>query len=150
MPGHPAGSPIPSPDINCVDCCRWCEPFFPIPHVLPLFKKQNKTKPINQENNGKKAFLLSCLLLWRLHLDSSVPSSSPQSRKDTDVWGVGPAQGLRDGEGPGHTAHKGRLRELPLVMRVARHQSRLPSEAVDAPSLEVFKVRLAGALSNLV
>ena len=90
------------------------------------------------------------MVLWQLHLDSSVPSSSPQFRKDTDVWGAGPAQSLQDGEGPGHTAHKGRLRELPLVMRLVRHWSRLPSEAVDAPSLEVFKVRLAEALSNLV
>ena len=47
-------------------------------------------------------------------------------------------------------AHKGRLREVPLVMRVGRHWSGLPREGVDAPSLEVFKVRLAGALRNLV
>ncbi|KAK4812293.1 LOW QUALITY PROTEIN: hypothetical protein QYF61_014079 [Mycteria americana] len=37
-----------------------------------------------------------------------------------------------------------------LTMRVVRHWHRLPIEAVDAPSLEVFKVRLDGALSNLV
>ena len=35
-------------------------------------------------------------------------------------------------------------------MRVVRHWARLPREAVDAPSLEVFKARLDGALSNLV
>jgi len=35
-------------------------------------------------------------------------------------------------------------------MRVLRHWSRLPREAVAAPSLEVFKSRLEGALSNLV
>ncbi|PKU39117.1 hypothetical protein llap_10580 [Limosa lapponica baueri] len=35
-------------------------------------------------------------------------------------------------------------------VRVVRHWSRLPREAVDAPSLEVFKTRLDGALSNLV
>ena len=63
---------------------------------------------------------------------------------------MGPAQGPGDGEGPGHAAREGRLRELPLVMRVAIHWSRLPSEAVDAPSLEVFKARLDGALSKLV
>jgi len=27
---------------------------------------------------------------------------------------------------------------------------RLPTEVVDAPSLEVFKIRLAGILSNLI
>jgi len=31
-----------------------------------------------------------------------------------------------------------------------RHWHRLPIEAVDAPSLEVFKARLDGALSNLI
>jgi len=35
-------------------------------------------------------------------------------------------------------------------MRVVRHWPRLPRESVDAPSLEVFKARLNGALSNLV
>ncbi|KFW08640.1 hypothetical protein N326_12776, partial [Eurypyga helias] len=34
--------------------------------------------------------------------------------------------------------------------RVVRHWNRLPREAVDAPSLEVFKARLDEALSNLV
>ncbi|KFM13301.1 hypothetical protein AS27_06479, partial [Aptenodytes forsteri] len=37
-----------------------------------------------------------------------------------------------------------------FTMRVVGHWHRLPREAVDAPSLEVFKVRLDGALSNLV
>ena len=35
-------------------------------------------------------------------------------------------------------------------MRVVRQWKRLPREVVDAPSLEVFKVRLDGALSNLI
>jgi len=35
-------------------------------------------------------------------------------------------------------------------MRVVKHWHRLPREAVDAPSVEVFKARLNGALSNLV
>ena len=35
-------------------------------------------------------------------------------------------------------------------MRVVRHWNGLPREAVDAPSLEVFKARLDGALSNLL
>ncbi|KFW96209.1 hypothetical protein N336_01769, partial [Phalacrocorax carbo] len=37
-----------------------------------------------------------------------------------------------------------------FTMRVVKHQNRLPREAVDAPSLETFKVRLDGALSNLI
>ncbi|KFQ90062.1 hypothetical protein N337_13572, partial [Phoenicopterus ruber ruber] len=37
-----------------------------------------------------------------------------------------------------------------LTMKVVRHWNRLPREVVDAPSLEVFKARLDGALSNLV
>ena len=35
-------------------------------------------------------------------------------------------------------------------MRVVRHWHRLPSEVVDAPSLESFQARLDGAVSNLV
>jgi len=34
-------------------------------------------------------------------------------------------------------------------MRVVRHWNRLPRQVVTAPSLEVFKARLDGALSNL-
>ncbi|KFP95019.1 hypothetical protein N329_05376, partial [Haliaeetus albicilla] len=42
------------------------------------------------------------------------------------------------------------IRKKFFTVRVVRHWSRLPREAVDAPSLETFKVRLDGALSNLV
>ena len=33
---------------------------------------------------------------------------------------------------------------------IVRHWNRLPREVVDAPSLEVFKARLDGALGNVV
>ena len=49
--------------------------------------------------------------------------------------------------GNGFKLKEGRFR---LDMRVVRHWNRLPREAVDAPSLEVFKARLDGALSSLV
>jgi len=37
-----------------------------------------------------------------------------------------------------------------FTIRVERHWNRLSIEAVDAPSLEVFKVRLDRVLSNLI
>jgi len=37
-----------------------------------------------------------------------------------------------------------------FTTRVVRHWNRLPSEAEDAPSLQVFKARLDGTLSNVV
>ncbi|KFR12153.1 hypothetical protein N306_10941, partial [Opisthocomus hoazin] len=42
------------------------------------------------------------------------------------------------------------IRKKFFTMRVVKHWSGLPREAVDAPSLEVFKARLDGALSSLV
>ncbi|KFP90805.1 hypothetical protein N311_12892, partial [Apaloderma vittatum] len=42
------------------------------------------------------------------------------------------------------------IRRKFLTMRVVKHWNRLPKEAVDAPSLEVFKARFDVALSNLV
>jgi len=42
------------------------------------------------------------------------------------------------------------IRKKFFTMRVVKHLHRLPREAVDAPSLEVFKARLDGALSKMV
>ncbi|KFO61435.1 hypothetical protein N302_12881, partial [Corvus brachyrhynchos] len=41
------------------------------------------------------------------------------------------------------------VRKKFFTVRVARHSNKLPSEVVDALSLEVFKARLDAALSNL-
>ena len=58
------------------------------------------------------------------------------------------------GEGNGFKLEEGRfrldIRKKFFTVRVVRHWSRLPSEVVDAPSLEAFKARLDGAVSNLV
>ena len=42
------------------------------------------------------------------------------------------------------------IRKKFIAVRVVRHWHRLSSEAVDASSLEVFKARLDGTVSNLV
>ncbi|KFV19452.1 hypothetical protein N340_14252, partial [Tauraco erythrolophus] len=42
------------------------------------------------------------------------------------------------------------MRKTFFKMSVLRHWHRLHIEVVDAPSPEVFKIRLDGALSNLV
>ncbi|PKU46303.1 hypothetical protein llap_3371 [Limosa lapponica baueri] len=56
--------------------------------------------------------------------------------------------------GNGFKLEEGRIRldlgKKFFTVRVVRHWNRLPREAVDAPTLEVFKTRLNGALSNLV
>jgi len=42
------------------------------------------------------------------------------------------------------------IRKKYLMIRVVRHWNRFPRVVVEAPSLETFKVRLDGTLSNLV
>ncbi|KGL99368.1 hypothetical protein N301_04328, partial [Charadrius vociferus] len=42
------------------------------------------------------------------------------------------------------------IRKKCFTLRAVRHWNRLPREAVEAPSLEVFKARLDVALGNLV
>jgi len=42
------------------------------------------------------------------------------------------------------------IRKTFFTMRVVKHWHGLPREAMEAPFLETFKVRLDGALSNLV
>jgi len=42
------------------------------------------------------------------------------------------------------------IRKKFFTVRVVKHWNRLPKEVMDAPSLEMFKARLDGVLSNLV
>ena len=42
------------------------------------------------------------------------------------------------------------IRKKFFMLRVVRQWNMLPREVVDAPPLELFKVRLDGALSNLI
>jgi len=41
------------------------------------------------------------------------------------------------------------MRKASFFVRVVRHWNRVPSEAVDAPSLGALQARLDGAVSNL-
>jgi len=52
--------------------------------------------------------------------------------------------------GPSEDRFRLDIRKKFFTMRVVRHWHRLPREAVDAPSLAMFKARLDGALSSLV
>jgi len=42
------------------------------------------------------------------------------------------------------------IRKKFFTMRMVKHWNRLPKEVVEAPSLETFKARLDGVLSNVV
>ena len=42
------------------------------------------------------------------------------------------------------------IRKKSFTVRVVRHWNRLPREVVDASSLETFKARIDGTLSNLI
>ncbi|KFP91398.1 hypothetical protein N311_07863, partial [Apaloderma vittatum] len=42
------------------------------------------------------------------------------------------------------------IRRKLFALRVVKHWNRLPREVTDTPSLKAFKVRLVGALSNLI
>ena len=42
------------------------------------------------------------------------------------------------------------IRKKSFTVRAVRHRHRLPSDVVDALSLEIFKARLDKALSNLI
>jgi len=71
-----------------------------------------------------------------------------------------PGEGLLTGpcsdrtRGNGFKLKEGRfkldIRNKLFTVRVVRHQHRLPREAADAPSVEVFKTMLDRSLSNLV
>jgi len=62
--------------------------------------------------------------------------------------------GCNRARGNGFKVKEGRfrlnIRKDFFTMRVVKPWHRLPREVVDAPSLETFKVRLDGALSNLI
>ncbi|KFQ81142.1 hypothetical protein N335_03186, partial [Phaethon lepturus] len=73
-------------------------------------------------------------------------------KKDGDILFIRACSGRRRRNGFKLKEGRFRLdrRKKFFTIRVVRHWHRLPREVVDAPSLATFKVRLDGALSNLV
>ena len=68
-----------------------------------------------------------------------------------DIVGLASSDRTRDN---GFKLKEGRFRldtrKKYFMMRVVRHWNRMPREVVDAPSLEVLKVRLDRALSKMI
>ncbi|KAK4825765.1 LOW QUALITY PROTEIN: hypothetical protein QYF61_002328 [Mycteria americana] len=113
--------------------------------------------------------LLCSALLCSAHLQCCVQLWSPQHKKDMELLERVQRRATKMVRGMEHLSYKAcsdrtkddgfklkegkfRLdkRKKFFTTRVVRHWSRLPREVVDAVSLEVFKVRLDGALSNLI
>ncbi|KAK4825143.1 hypothetical protein QYF61_024140 [Mycteria americana] len=88
--------------------------------------------------------------LVRPHLEYCVQLWGPQHKEDMELLEAGSDRT----RGNGFKRKEGRFRldigKKFFTMRVVRHRNRLSREVADAPSLEVFKARLDGALSNLV
>jgi len=49
-----------------------------------------------------------------------------------------------------HGRYRLAVRRKFFTMRVVKHWNRIPREVVNAPSMEIFRVRSGGALSNLI
>ena len=105
------------------------------------------------ENRPRKSWLLS---LEKRRLWSGPYSGLPVPEGDIqESWG---GTFLRAGSDRmrrnGFKLEEGRfrlgIRKKLFTVRVVRHWNRLPSVAVNAPSLETFKARPDGAVSNLV
>ena len=112
------------------------------PQVGPLLWRQAERVGVVQPGEDK---------LWR-DLIAAFQYLKGAYRKDgeglfTRAWSDGTrGNGLKLKEG----RFRLDVRKKFFRMRVVRHWNRLPREAVNAPSLEVFKTRLDGALGNLV
>ncbi|PKU43407.1 hypothetical protein llap_6291 [Limosa lapponica baueri] len=130
-------------------------------------------------SRSKEVILPLYSALVRPHLEYCVQFWNPQHKKDMDLLERVQRSTTKTIRGLEHLSYEDRLRELGLfsldsdgtrgngfklkegrlrldirkeffTVRVVRHWNRLPREVVIAPSLEVFKMRLDGALSNLV
>ncbi|KAK4816059.1 hypothetical protein QYF61_011067 [Mycteria americana] len=88
----------------------------------------------------------------RRHLTAAFQSLKGAYKKDGDKLFSTACSNRTRGNGFKLKESRFRLerRKRFFTVRVVRHWNRLPREAVNAPSLETFPVRLDGALSNLI
>ena len=75
-----------------------------------------------------------------------VPKGSLQTAGESTLYSMTRGNGIKLKEGRFRLCVKAKF----FTMRVVRCWHRLPREVVDAPSLEVFKASLDGALGKLV
>ena len=104
-------------------------------------------------------FMYTCCSAWRTEGSGETlnqPSSTWRGTRAYRKAGEGPFTRARSDitRGNGFKLKEGRFRldisKKFFTVRVVRYWNRLPREAVNAPSLAVFKARSDGALSNLV
>ncbi|KFQ71339.1 hypothetical protein N335_13245, partial [Phaethon lepturus] len=107
--------------------------------------------PYEDRLRGLGLFSLEKRRLWR-NLSAAFQYLKGASKKDGDrLFSRACSDRTR---GDGFKLKEGRFRldrkKKFLTMMVVKHWHRLPREVGDAPSLETFKVRMDGALSNLI
>jgi len=136
----------------------YCQQFASTPAALSLIRLKQQGLP--SLGNGLRLSVLALCLFFNSadYLQREVQGRLPWI--STGVWlmdrNLRTAAYLRFDRTRGNGSHLGQrrfrldIRKKFFTQRVVTHWSRLPKEAVDAPSLQAFKARLDVALGSLV